>query len=89
MSHLRAIEPRSVANPSNSVASFTTRLTNERLEALCRCARGVSLRFEATEIVDALVAAGYAERGVAGVVKVTVKGRQYLGTIFIPAKRAG
>jgi hypothetical protein len=40
----------------------------------------MSLRFEASEIVDALVSAGYAEKGVAGVITVTDKGQQYLRT---------
>jgi hypothetical protein len=47
---------------------------------LSRCAKGISLRFEASEIVDALVAGGYAEKGVAGIVALTVKGQQYLRT---------
>jgi len=68
-----------ITNPSESLASFTTRLTDEQLEALSRCAKGISLRFDAPEIVDVLVAGGYAEKGVAGVVTVTVKGRQYVG----------
>jgi hypothetical protein len=56
------------------------RLTREQLEALSRCAKGISLRFEAPEIVDALIAGGYAQKGVAGVVTVTAKGQQYLRT---------
>ncbi len=67
---------RSIANPPQE--SFTTRLTNEQLDCLSRCANGDTLRFEAQEIVDAIVAAGYAWKGVAGVVTVTVEGQQYL-----------
>lgn len=67
------------ADPSQSLASFTTRLTSEQLECLSRCAKGNSLRFEAPEIVGALIAGGYAQTGVAGVVTVTLKGQQYLG----------
>ena len=59
---------------------FTSQLTREQLEALSRCAKGISLRFESSEIVDPLVASGYAEKGVAGVVKVTAKGQEYLRT---------
>jgi hypothetical protein len=61
-------------------ASFTTRLTDEQLEALSRCAKGISLRFEASKIVDALIDGGYAQKSVAGVVTVTAKGQQYLQT---------
>jgi hypothetical protein len=70
----------SIANPSGELALFTTRLTGEQLGSLSRCAKGISLRFERSEIVDALVAGGYAEEGVAGVVTVTAKGQQYLRT---------
>ncbi len=55
-------------------------MTSDQLERLSRCAKGISLRFEAPEIVDALVAGGYAEKGVAGVVTVTAKGHEYLRT---------
>lgn len=80
MTHDRATKPSSAANPSDKVAMFTPRLTREQLECLSRCARGISVRFERSDIVDALVAGGYAERGVAGVVTVTAKGREYLRT---------
>ncbi|TMH63924.1 MAG: hypothetical protein E6H55_04890 [Betaproteobacteria bacterium] len=76
----RMLKSLSVASPSEKVASFTTHLTAEQLECLSRCARGISIRFEKSEIVDALVASGYAEQGVAGVVTVTAKGQQYLQT---------
>jgi hypothetical protein len=77
-SHVRKSLP--IANPSEKVAMFTPRLTREQLECLSRCARGISIRFETSELVDALVAGGYAEQGVAGVVTVTGKGQEYLRT---------
>ncbi len=60
------------------VAPFKTRLTREQHECLSRCARGISIRFERSELIDALVEAGYAEKGVAGVVTVTPRGKEYL-----------
>ena len=80
MTHARAPKLLPIANRSETSASFTTRLTGEQLERLSRCVQGMSLRFEASEIVDALVSAGYAEKGVAGVITVTDKGQQYLRT---------
>ncbi len=65
---------------SVSTPSFTVRLSGEQLEALSRCASGISLRFEAPEIVNVLVYAGYAERNVVGVVRVTAEGLRYLQT---------
>ena len=65
---------------SQSPTSFTTRLTREQLETLSRCAKGISLRFEAWVIVNALVTGGYAKKGVAGVVTITAKGEEYLRT---------
>jgi hypothetical protein len=70
----------SVANPSEALASHIRRLTGEQFACLSRCAKGISLRFEASEFVDALIVDGYAEKGVAGVVTVTIKGQQYLRT---------
>jgi hypothetical protein len=69
-----------MTNPSEKPALITSRLTREQLEALSRCAQGISLRFESSEIVDPLVAGGYAEKGVAGVITVTAKGREYVRT---------
>ena len=57
---------------------FRTCLTCEQLETLSACAQGISLRLEQAEVVNALVAGGFAERSVAGVVTVTLKGREYL-----------
>ena len=75
-----ALKPFSIPNPSEKLALLTSHLTGEQLECLSRCANGISIRFESSEIVDALVAGGYAEQGVAGVVTVTAKGQQYLRT---------
>ena len=74
----RSLRPTSPVKASDNVASFKPRLTREQLECLKRGARGVTLRFERTELVDALFAAGYAERGLAGVVTVTSAGHEYL-----------
>jgi hypothetical protein len=41
---------------------------------------GDSLRFERSEIVNALIEGGYAERNVAGVVRVTARGHEYIRT---------
>jgi hypothetical protein len=73
-----ALQLLPIPNQSQSLALFKPLLTPEQLEALSRCARGISIRFESWEIIDALVAGGYAEQGVAGVVTVTVKGQEYL-----------
>jgi hypothetical protein len=59
---------------------FTTRLTDEQLLSLRECAKGISLRFEKADIVNALIWGGYAERNVAGVITVTPKGHEYLRT---------
>jgi hypothetical protein len=53
-------------------------LSPEQLECLKRCARGLSIRFEDSKTITALVDGGYAERGLAGVITTTVKGLQYL-----------
>ena len=78
MPNIYALKSLSVANPAEERTLLKTHLTGNQLECLSRCARGISLRFEGLEIVDALVAGGYAEKGVAGVVRVTAKGQQYL-----------
>jgi hypothetical protein len=67
-----------IAYLSQSVASLTPRLTGKQLAALGRCAKGVTLRFEASDTVNALVAGGYARQSVAGVVTVTPRGEEYL-----------
>jgi hypothetical protein len=78
MTHNRELKSLSIANASEALAMHTTRLTAKQLESLSRCAKGISIRFEGSEIVDALIVGGYAENGVAGVVTVTAKGQQYL-----------
>ena len=60
------------------LAGTASRLTDEQLERLAACARGISLRFESADTVNALVEAGYAERNVAGIVTVTASGHAYL-----------
>jgi hypothetical protein len=79
----RQLKPISIANPSATLTLLTllkTQLTDEQLDCLGRCAKGISVRFESWEIVEALVVGGYAEKGVAGAVTMTVKGQQYLRT---------
>ena len=78
MTQPRALKSVPITHKSQSLASFTTRLTAEQLEALRRCAKGISLRFEALAIVNALVDGGYAEKGIADVVTVTAKGKAYV-----------
>ena len=80
MPNTNAQKSLSVANLSEKRALLKTHLTSEQLECLSRCARGISLRFDRLEIVDALVAGGFAEKGVVGVVKITAKGQQYLSS---------
>ena len=78
MPNIHALKSSSVANPAEKVALLKPHLTSEQHEGLSRCAKGISLRFDRLEIVDALVAGGYAEKGAAGVVRVTAKGQHYL-----------
>lgn len=59
-------------------AQETARLSDIELDRLSRCANGNTLRFEASEIVAALVAGGYAKEGPGRVVTVTAKGYWYL-----------
>ena len=80
MSGNRALRSMATANAPQLVALLAPRLNDEQLECLRRCARGISLRFDAAEIVDALVAGGYAKEGVARVVTITAKGLQYVQT---------
>ena len=80
MTQNHAMKSLPADTPSDKVALFTPRLTREQLECLGRCAKGISIRFERSELVDALVVGGYAEQGVAGVVTVTGKGQEYLRT---------
>jgi hypothetical protein len=79
MAHSRQFRPPSFRYGTlQAVPAFKARLTSEQLHALRRCANGISLRFDKSEVVDALVLAGCVEQGVAGVVTVTAKGRQHL-----------
>ncbi len=78
MTQESALTSSNVEDRGQSLVSFTARLTGEQLGALRRCAKGISLRFEAWVIVDALVAGGFAEKGIGGVVTVTAKGEEYL-----------
>jgi hypothetical protein len=75
----RALQMAMIPNPS-PVPPFRTRLTDEQLECLRSCARGISLRFERSEIVNALIEGGFAEKNVVGVVTVTAKGHEYIRT---------
>jgi len=63
------------------------RLSEIQFDRLRWCANGNTLRFEAAEIVAALVAAGYATEGIGGVVKVTPKGQRYLRAHAIVMRR--
>ena len=80
MMHNRPLKSLSIAHSSETLTLHPTRLTGEQLECLSRCAKGISVRFERWEIVDALIVGDYAEKGVAGTVTVTAKGQQYLRT---------
>lgn len=61
-----------------AIAASALRLTEKQLHALRSCAGGISLRFESCEIVDALQTAGFVEKNVAGVIRVTKAGYDYL-----------
>jgi len=80
MKRHRSTRTLSLVSASQSVAPFKPRLNREQLECLKRGARGITLRFERSELVDVLVAAGYAEKGLAGVITVTRAGHEYLQT---------
>jgi len=54
------------------------RLTQKQLQALRACSKGISLRFEEWEIVNALVECGFAAMNAAGVIRVTEEGHRYL-----------
>jgi hypothetical protein len=79
MAQPRALKSVPIA-PTQSIASFTTSLTAEQLDALRRCARGISLRFEAWAIVNALVDGGYVEKDLGGGITLTAKGKAYVQT---------
>jgi hypothetical protein len=76
-----SVEQCALTQPNGgSARSFphVTRLTSDQLDRLRRCANGNTLRFESSDIVDALVAGGYATEGAGRVVTVTPKGHRYL-----------
>jgi len=54
------------------------RLTLEQFEALSRCAKGISLRYDNPRLVQAVINAGYVQQPISGIVTVTAEGRQYL-----------
>jgi len=60
------------------IAASVLRLTEQQLQALRSCDRGISIRFENCDIVNALLTAGFVERNVAGVIRVTKAGHEYL-----------
>lgn len=74
-----------IAYKSQAVAPFRTRLTAEQLGALRRCAKGISLRFEAWSILKPLLDGGYAEKNLGGGVTLTTKGQDYLRMHAPPA----
>jgi predicted metal-binding protein len=80
MTHDRSLKLVSDIKASEKTAPFRQRLTPEQLECLSRCARGISVRFEGSQIIDALLAGGYVAKGVAGVITVTARGQGYLRT---------
>ena len=53
-------------------------LSDEQMRALHSCSNGVSLRFEEWATVNALLRAGFVEKNLAGVIRVTNEGREYL-----------
>ena len=67
-----------ISKPAFEFPDAMPQLTVEQLDRLRRCANGNTLRFEASDIVEALVDAGYATEGVGRVVTVTPKGHRYL-----------
>jgi hypothetical protein len=80
MTHDRPLKLISDIKPSEKTAPFRPRLTPEQFECLNRCAKGISVRFDRQELIDALLAGGYVEKGVAGVITVTARGQGYLRT---------
>jgi hypothetical protein len=78
MSDNSALKPWPNGRPVETLSRVRAQLSAEQLECLGRCAAGISLRFEAWEIVNALVAGAYVERQVAGVITITALGREYL-----------
>ncbi len=73
---------RAVRAGSSQSNTRTPGLTEEQIACLRRCAEGNTLRFEAPELVDAIVAAGYAQRSMMGVVTLTAEGQIYLASVL-------
>ena len=71
---------RPFSRPDRNIPGARARLTDIQLDRLRRCANGNTLRFEAADIVAALVDAGYATEGVGRVVTVTPEGHRYLSS---------
>lgn len=67
---------------SSQSPARTQGLNEEQIACLRRCADGNTLRFEALELVDAIVAAGYAQKSMMGVVTLTPEGQVYLATVL-------
>jgi len=61
-----------------AVVPIALLLTEQQLDALRLCARGISLRFESHDVVNPLLTAGFVEKNVAGVVRVTKSGYGHL-----------
>ena len=79
MTHDTAPAWSPTADPTQLRATFAdTPQASEELERLRRCANGNTLRFEASTVVEPLVAGGYAKQGIGRVVKLTPKGQEYL-----------
>ncbi len=58
----RAFKLLAIEKHPQAHGSLKIRLTDEQLEALRACAKGISLRFENPEIVKALLADGYVSK---------------------------
>ena|SRR5664279_4307306 len=78
MTAISVLKPLPLAERSQQFDLAAVGLTAEQFACLCRCARGISLRFEASDVVDALVAGGYSRIGLVRVVTMTARGREYL-----------
>jgi hypothetical protein len=78
MSNNSALNSLPCGRPSETHSRVRAQLSTEQVECLSRCAAGISLRFEAWEIVNVLVAGGYVEQQVAGVIAITPLGKECL-----------
>ena len=76
-----SIQKRNGARASEDEADAarpSRQLDDTQWDWLRRAAKGDSLRFVSIDITNALVAAGYVERGVAGTFKMTLLGKRVL-----------